>query len=43
MEEVLNEMGILVNTDPVRLANNFVKAIAKHRFWEREKGVEMPA
>ena len=41
-ETVLDE-GIIVDKDAKSLADKFIKAIAKHRFWEREKSRKVPA
>ncbi|WP_316839476.1 catalase [Pedobacter gandavensis] len=41
-ETILNE-GIVMEADPARLAKQFIKAIAQHRFWEREKPRKVPA
>ncbi len=41
-ETVLDE-GIIVDKDANSLAGKFIKAIAKHRFWEREKSRKVPA
>jgi catalase len=35
--------GIVISEDPVRLAKQFITAIAQHRFWEREKPRKIPA
>jgi catalase len=35
--------GIIISSEPVSLAKNFIKAIAAHRFWEREPGRKVPA
>jgi len=41
-ETVLKE-GVVIGADPVRLAKQFIMAIAQHRFWEREKPRQVPA
>ena len=41
-ESVLTE-GIIVSAEPKKLAKQFIKAIAQHRFWEREKPRKVPA
>jgi len=41
-ETVLKE-GIVMGTDAAKLAKQFIKAIAQHRFWEREKPRQVPA
>jgi len=35
--------GIIIESDSKFLADKFIKAIAKHRFWEREKKGKVPA
>jgi catalase len=35
--------GIVVHKTPATLAKKFIKAIAQHRFWEREKPRKVPA
>ncbi len=35
--------GIVISDDPAKLARQFIKAIAQHRFWEREKPRKVPA
>jgi len=37
------EDGVIMGGDAVALAGQFIKAIAQHRFWEREKPREVPA
>jgi catalase len=41
-ESVLTE-GIIVSDDANKLATKFIAAVAKHRFWEREKPRKVPA
>ncbi len=41
-ETVLDD-GIIVDQDPKSLVDKFIKAIAQHRFWEREKSRKVPA
>jgi catalase len=41
-ETVLTE-GIIVQADQKKLTEQFIKAIALHRFWEREKPRQVPA
>ena len=41
-ETVLME-GIIMSDDAATLAEQFIKAIAQHRFWEREKARKVPA
>mgnify|MGYP002344605961 FL=1 len=41
-ETVLDD-GIIVDEDPKSLVDKFIKAIAQHRFWEREKSRRVPA
>jgi catalase len=38
-EEISKQMGIIVDKSP----NDFINAIAQHRFWEREKIRKVPA
>lgn len=35
--------GVLVHDDSEALRTEFIKAIARHRFWEREKKLKVPA
>ncbi len=39
---VLRE-GLVMGSDPVELADKFIKAIGQHRFWEREPARKIPA
>ena len=39
----IQEEGLLVNKDVKALAKDFIAAVAKHRFWEREKPRKVPA
>ena len=39
----IQEEGLLVNKDVKVLVKDFIAAIAKHRFWEREKPRKVPA
>ncbi|RYD58650.1 MAG: catalase [Sphingobacteriales bacterium] len=41
-ESVLAE-GVVINSDPAKLATQFIGAIAQHRFWDREKPRKVPA
>lgn len=41
-ETVLSE-GVVIVEKPSELADKFIKAIAQHRFWEREKPRQVPA
>jgi catalase len=41
-ETVLTE-GIIIGTDINKLAEQFINAIAQHRFWDREKPRKVPA
>jgi len=41
-ETVLKE-GLIISSDPAKLAKQFISAIAQHRFWEREKPRKIPA
>ena len=42
-EETVLREGVVVGDDASGLAELFIKAIAMHRFWEREKGRKVPA
>lgn len=42
-EQTVLAEGIVINKDPKKLAEQFRKAIALHRFWEREKPRQIPA
>ncbi len=42
-KEEAMEKGIIIGDDPGQLANLFTKAIANHRFWDREKPEKVPA
>ena len=42
-EETVLEEGVIVEKDLSDLAEKFIKAIAQHRFWEREKPRQVPA
>ncbi|MBL0743911.1 catalase [Chryseolinea lacunae] len=42
LETVLRE-GIVIHDDAAKLGDQFIKAIAQHRFWEREKPRRVPA
>ncbi|MGY4384738.1 catalase [Pedobacter sp. UYP24] len=37
------EAGIVIDKDEEKLVEKFIKAIANHRFWEREKPRQVPA
>jgi catalase len=37
------EEGVIIGGDAATLAGKFIKAIAQHRFWEREKPRQVPA
>jgi catalase len=39
----MEKLGVLVGSDAGKLAQGFIKAIANHRFWEREKQRKVPA
>ncbi|MES2649272.1 MAG: catalase [Bacteroidota bacterium] len=41
-ENILME-GVIMGDDAVKLSREFIKAIAQHRFWEREKARKVPA
>ncbi|GAO43829.1 catalase [Flavihumibacter petaseus] len=38
--EMFPDHGIVVEEDPVKLANRFIGAIGRHRFWEREAEIK---
>jgi len=38
-----DHLGIIIEKDPAVLAGKFIAAIARHRFWEREKPGKVPA
>ncbi|QEL03569.1 catalase [Olivibacter sp. LS-1] len=42
-EETILAEGVAVSSDQKKLARLFIKAIALHRFWEREKPRQVPA
>jgi catalase len=42
-EERVMQEGIVVSNDPAELAPLFIRAIAQHRFWEREVPRKVPA
>lgn len=42
-EENVLEEGLAINNDTAQLAEHFIKAIAQHRFWNREKPRKVPA
>lgn len=42
-DEVAMTKGIIVSGDSTALATQFVKSIAMHRFWDREKPEKVPA
>ncbi|CAN5229467.1 hypothetical protein BH11BAC6_BH11BAC6_16650 [soil metagenome] len=35
--------GVVIGNNADKLAKQFIKAIAQHRFWEREKPRKVPA
>ncbi len=41
-ENIMKE-GIIIGNDPEKLAENFIQAVAQHRFWERENPRKVPA
>ncbi|TDQ11892.1 catalase [Pedobacter metabolipauper] len=41
-ETVLTE-GVVIQSKPAKLAEQFIAAVAQHRFWEREKPRKVPA
>ncbi|WP_316786767.1 catalase [Pedobacter frigiditerrae] len=40
---IAKEDGIIIEGDVKKLADQFIKAIAQHRFWDREKARKVPA
>ncbi|KAA5537487.1 catalase [Taibaiella lutea] len=42
-EDTVLKEGLIVSNDSAKLADLFVKAIAQHRFWDREKPRKVPA
>ncbi|MET0636732.1 MAG: catalase [Chitinophagaceae bacterium] len=42
-ESVALREGVVIGDDPALLADSFINAIKKHRFWEREKARKIPA
>jgi len=42
-DETILAEGIIISDDTTQLAAQFIKAIAQHRFWEREKPRKVPA
>ena len=43
LQEKKREPGVLISDDMKTLSADFIKAIAQHRFWEREKPRKVPA
>jgi catalase len=43
IQDKKREEGVLIDEDMKRLSANFIKAIAQHRFWSREKPRRVPA
>lgn len=41
-DSVMKE-GVVISNDAAKLSKQFIKAIAQHRFWEREKPRKVPA
>lgn len=41
--EMIFEEGLFISDDMVSLTENFIEAIARHRFWEREAARRIPA
>jgi catalase len=37
------DTGVIIGADGAADTNTFIKAIAQHRFWTREKQVKVPA
>ena len=42
-EETVLDEGIIIDKNTKALSDKFIKAIAQHRFWEREKSRKVPA
>ncbi|MBE9583351.1 catalase [Mucilaginibacter sp. JRF] len=42
-KKIENDEGVIVGISPTELATEFIAAIKKHRFWEREKPRKIPA
>jgi catalase len=42
-DEIVLREGVVVSNDSQKLVAQFIKAIAQHRFWEREKPRKIPA
>ncbi|TKC63570.1 catalase [Pedobacter hiemivivus] len=42
-DETVFKEGIVIGADAAKLAKQFIKAIAQHRFWDREKKRQVPA
>jgi len=43
LQDKKREEGVLIEDDMKKLSANFIKAIAQHRFWERENPRKVPA
>ncbi len=43
LQEKKREDGVIIEEDLKKLSADFIKAIAQHRFWEREKPRKVPA
>lgn len=42
-EDTVLKEGVIISDDPAKLSSLFAKAIARHRFWDREKPRKIPA
>lgn len=42
-KKIESDEGVLIGSDAKKLAEEFINAIKKHRFWEREKPRKVPA
>lgn len=43
VKDTVMQDGVIINNNPKKLAQQFIAAIAQHRFWEREKPRKVPA
>ena len=41
-EKDIDKEGVIIGIDGTKLSAQFIKAIAQHRFWEREKTGKVP-
>ena len=42
-DETMGKEGIIIHSDKMKLTSLFIRAIAQHRFWDREKPRKVPA